>query len=154
MSLSRTPLYQELASLITARNNCIKSNNGERLDKHGASIEHLVRNYMPSGSGIDCGTKLDLDASKPNRLVFYFSYHHMNDVGMYDSWTEHTLIVTPSLISGIDLRITGRDRNQIKEYLYETYQYCLMSEVWQTQDGVWHSEMYERPGYVSEGGGI
>ncbi len=155
MSLSRTPLYRELASLLQARDNCRKSNNREWLDRHTASMEYLAKNYLPSGSGIDCGTKLDLDASKPNRLVFTFSFHHMNECGMYDGWTEHSLIVTPSLLSGIDLRITGRDRNQVKEYLYETYQYDLTQDVWQSDDGEWHSERWEPDAeYVEQGGGI
>jgi hypothetical protein len=83
---------------------------------------------LPSGSGIDCGTELDRAACKPGKLVFTFSYHHMNEAGMYDGWTEHTLIVTPSF-DGIDLRITGRDRNQVKEYLYDIYHNDLTQEV-------------------------
>ena len=146
MSRSRTPLYRELASLLAARDNCLKSDNSdstEWLDKHTASMEYMAENYMPSGAGIDCGTKLDLVASKPNRLVFTFSFHHMNDNSMLYRWTEHTLIVTPSLTSGIDLRITGRDRNQVKDYLYETYHWALTQEVWQTGDCEWHSALYE-----------
>lgn len=44
---------------------------------------------------------------------------------MYDGWTDHTVIVTPSLRSGFDIRITGRDRNQTKEYLYEVFDSAL-----------------------------
>jgi hypothetical protein len=155
MSLSRTPLYRELARLLQAQANCRKAGNAEWLDKHGESIRRLVYSFMPSGSGIDGGTTLDLDASKPSRLVFTMSFHHMNEVGMYDGWTHHTLIVTPSLVSGIDLRITGRDRNRVKEYLYEVYHHALTQEVWQTADGAWHSELYEpTPVCFEQGGGI
>jgi len=159
MSRTPTPLYRELASLVAARANCRKSNNGEWLDKHTESLWYLANNYLPSGSGIDCGTKIDLDASTPNRLVFTFSFHHMNDVGMYDGWTEHALIVTPSLTSGIDLRITGKDRNQVKDYLYEVYHHALTQEVWQVLVGdgeyEWKSSLYHDHGsYVPEGGGI
>ena len=143
MSLSRLPLYRELASLLVARDNCRRTANDEWLHAHEESIVTLINNFMPSGSGIDNGTELDFDASKPNRLVFTFSYHHMNDGGLYDGWSEHTLIVTPSLMSGFDMRITGRDRNQTKDYLYEVYQHCLKAEVWQTRDGEWHSDLYE-----------
>jgi hypothetical protein len=45
----------------------------------------------------------------------------MNDVGYYDGWTEHTVTVTGSLTSGYKMTISGRDRNDIKEYLYETF---------------------------------
>lgn len=122
------PLYRELSSLLAAIANCKKANNGEWLDKHTERALRLVSNHMPSGAGIDTGTKLDMDKSTPERLVFTFGYHHMNETGYYDGWTEHTLIVTPSLLSGIDLRITGRDRNQIKDYLHETYMMALTQD--------------------------
>lgn len=115
------PLYQTLASLIQARLNCIKSNNTEWLEKHTANIFELVKNCLPSGSGIDCGTKIDLDMSTPDKIVLHTSFHHMNDCGMYDGWTEHTVTVTPSLQFGFNLKISGRDRNDIKEYLHEVY---------------------------------
>ena len=84
-----------------------------------------LEGLMPSGSGIDCGTKLDLDASSEDRLVFNVSFHHMNDVGYYDGWTEHEIVVTGSLAFGIALKLSGRDRNQIKDYLYEVYDVAL-----------------------------
>jgi hypothetical protein len=83
---------------------------------------------LPSGSGIDSGTKIDLDKSHAEKIIFYFGFHHMDENGFYDGWTEHTLVVTPSF-TGINLRIGGRDRNQIKEYLYDTYDYALTCEV-------------------------
>jgi hypothetical protein len=51
----------------------------------------------------------------------------MND-GFYSGWTDHTVIVRPSF-RGINVRISGRDRNGIKEYLAETYDYALTQEV-------------------------
>jgi len=93
----------------------------ERID---ALMEHA-----PSGSGIDHGTKISYEASKDGRIVFDFSFHHMNDAGFYDGWTEHTLVVKPSLEYGMDMTIRGRDRNGIKEYLYDVYGYWLEEEV-------------------------
>ncbi len=123
-------LYKVLSHLVQARANCLEhpTTHGEWAQKHEARIKALVHEHMPSGSGVDNGTKLDPD-STPERLVFTFSYHHMNDIGMYDGWTEHTCIVTPSLASGIHLRITGRDRNDTKEYLYEIFRTALETEV-------------------------
>jgi len=50
-------------------------------------------------------------------------------VGYHDGWTDHQLIVTPSLQFGFHIRITGKDRNQTKDYLHETFQYALSEEV-------------------------
>ena len=123
------PLYRELASLVCARQNCAKSGNSEWHDRHTERIEELVRNHMPSGSGIDSGTHLDLDKSSEDRLVFRFGYHHMNDCGIYDGWTEHKAIVIPSLQFGFHLNITGRDRNDIKDYLHDVFSAALSEEV-------------------------
>lgn len=118
-------LYQILASCLNAIENCRESGNDEWLRQHTETIESLVSNYMPSGSGFDNGTKLDFDASKGGeKLVFSTSYHHMDD-GMYDGWTEHTVTVRPSLIFDFDMKISGRDRNEIKDYMAETFNYAL-----------------------------
>ncbi len=125
----KKPLYSTLASLVQARLNCIKANNSEWLIKHEQAACELVKSHMPSGSGIDCGTKLDIDRSNGDKLVFTFSFHHMNENDMYDGWTDHTAIVTPSLAFGFDLMITGRDRNRIKEYLHDIFHYALQTEI-------------------------
>jgi hypothetical protein len=92
----------------------------EKLDK---LIKHL-----PSGSGIDAGVKLDFERSNSKCVVLTFNFHHMNDVGYYDGWTYHTAIVTPAF-GGFNLAITGRDRNQIKDYLYDVFDYALRQKV-------------------------
>lgn len=125
--MSSKALYQTLASSLNALSNCIASGNAYAAT-HESNLETLVSEFMPSGSGIDSGTKLDLDESlrhKGARLVFTTAFHHMNQDGYYDGWTEHKVIVTPSLQFGFDLKITGRDRNDIKEYLHEVYHHAL-----------------------------
>lgn len=126
------PLYQELACLLTAAANCERSGNTEWLAKHRDRARELVRDRLPSGSGLDTGTHLDI-ASMPDRLVLRCSFHHMNDSGMYDGWTDHTVIVTPSLAFGFDMRITGRDRNDIKDYLAQTFDHALREPVPEVQ---------------------
>lgn len=106
--------------------NCLSTGNTEWQCRHSETILQIVENCLPSGSGIDCGTKIDLDASTPDKLVFDVQYHHMNDGGYYDGWTQHQVIVTPSLGFDFNLRITGPNRNEIKEYLHECYRTALL----------------------------
>lgn len=113
-----TPVYQRIASLLLARENCRSSGNTEWLKRHSQDLLALVDTHLPSGSGFDTGTQISFDRSTPERLVFTTSYHHM-DEGGYDGWTEHEVIVTPSLVHGIALRITGTNRNDIKDYIAE-----------------------------------
>lgn len=128
-------LYVEPASLVGARLACMSASANESqrswASRHEDTINTLVENHMPSGSGFDCGTTIDLDASTDNKLVFNTSYHHKHDSGMYAGWTEHTVTVTvtPSLQFGFDLRISGRDRNGWKDYAYEVFQSALSTEV-------------------------
>lgn len=96
----------------------------------------MIDNFLPRGSGIDKYPKLILDKSNENKLMFKFSYHHMNDVGFYDGWTDHILTVKPSLAFGFELKITGQNKNEIKDYLYEIFEGYLNSEVvWDQNEG-------------------
>lgn len=122
-------LYAKLARTMDAYIRCNESMNDKWLDIHENSINKLTDSYMPSGSGIDSGTTFDFAGSTANKLIFTFEYHHMNEGGYYDGWTEHKCIVTPSLAFGIDIKITGSNRNDIKDYLYQTFEYCLTQEV-------------------------
>lgn len=83
---------------------------------------------LPSGSGIDRGTIIDRERSRPDRIVLVCSFHHMNEHGYYDGWTDHEVIVRPSLAWGFTLRVTGRDRNGIKDYLHDVYMHALREE--------------------------
>lgn len=123
-------LYSELSSLVQARLNCLtKPDTREWIDKHESMIEELVKSYMPSGSGYDSGTTLVLNESKGEKLVFSTAFHHMDDNGYYDGWTEHTVTVKPSLSHGFDLYITGPNRNDIKDLIGEQFDEALRTNV-------------------------
>jgi hypothetical protein len=115
--------------LVDARQTSIKRQNQEWIDRHTDEIRRLVKEHMPSGSGWDMGTTLDLSASTPERLVFNGSWHHMTEVGMYDGWTDHEVIVKPSLLHDLHIRITGRDRNYIKDVIHESFLMALTQTV-------------------------
>jgi len=116
-----------LAESIAARANCLQSNNAEWLDRHTARIDALAQ-FLPSGSGIDSGTSVDLDRSHADRLVLVTSFHHMNSVGYYDGWTDHAVYVTPTF-TGISVDVRGRNRNEIKDYLVDVFQHALSQSV-------------------------
>lgn len=111
---------RELAGKFHAYLNCVKSNNTEWKDKHAETIEGMLQ-HLPHGSGLDAGVRFDWENSTPEKLIFTTSFHHMDEHGMYDGWTAHSIIVTPSLYFGIHVKITGRNRNEIKEYLSDLF---------------------------------
>lgn len=102
----------------------IRGDYSAAIASHRRAIELVMQN-APSGAGIDSGTTL-LDVTA-DRVRFGCSFHHMSDSGGYDGWTEHTIVVRPSF-SGIDVRVTGRDRNDVKSYLADVYSTWLTSD--------------------------
>jgi len=125
--MTKRPLYQAIASCLKAIENCKTAGNTEWLDRHEERLARLV-DLLPSGSGLDQGTKL-LDSSTPEKLQFTAPFPHMNENGYYDSWTDHVVTIRPSLLSGFTVSVSGRDRNQIKDYIAETYHQALSEEV-------------------------
>jgi hypothetical protein len=119
--MQKRKVYQVLAHLV-AWNPPVSI-----ADERARQIREAL-DMLPSGSGWDCGTKLDESKSTPQKLVLYGSYHHMNDGGYYDGWSEHTIVVTPHLAQGFQIKITGRDRNDIKEYLYDLFYEALAQD--------------------------
>jgi hypothetical protein len=126
--MRKMPLYRALAMTLDAYNRCVETKNTEWQEKHNETLEKLCES-LPSGSGIDNGTSVDWDKSSDEKLVLYFGFHHMDENGFYAGWTQHTLTVLPSLQFGITLKISGPNRNDIKEYLHETYHQALTEEV-------------------------
>jgi hypothetical protein len=112
--------------------NCGKCNNSiQWIDNHQNSIDTILSDF-PSGSGFDAGTnleQLEQPVSTPEKLVFNTSYHHLNENGFYTGWTNHNVIVTPSLQFGYNIKVTGKNINGIKEYVTECFANCLDSEV-------------------------
>jgi hypothetical protein len=117
-------LYQEIAVIIAARINCIKSNNQEWITKHGDRLKELV-DLLPHGSGIDGETSIDFEESTGEKVIIDMSFHHMDESGIYDGWTSHEIKILPSLQHGFILKISGENKNDIKTYLYNIFAMAL-----------------------------
>lgn len=121
-------LYSELAQAVQARKACQVSGNTEWFDKWTEKIK-LIEGLLPHGSGFDSGTKVNLEASHSDKLVFETSFHHMTDSGFYDGWTEHTVTVIPAFIGDYHIRVSGRNVNDIKEYIGEEFEHLLHLDI-------------------------
>lgn len=117
-----------IASLLTAIDNCERSGNLEWHARHAARLAYVCAEYLPSGSGIDQGTHIDRSKTTATKLVLSCSFHHMDEHGSYDGWTDHTITVRPTF-DGLDVTVGGRDRNDIKNYLGDVFQSALETEV-------------------------
>jgi len=121
-------LAARLASCVEARANCLASNNTEWYARHAEHARLLAKEFLPHGSGIDGDNVFDIDASRPDKLVIHTAFHHIDEYGGYDGWTQHRVVVTPAFY-GVDIAIHGRVRNDIKDYLHEVFDYALSKEV-------------------------
>lgn len=92
------------------------------------AIRGLVKGYMPSGSGFDCGTEFDFDRSTDSKLVFHTSFHHMDEGGGYSGWTDHTITVRPSF-NGLTIKVSGRNKDGICDYIGDTFYEALMRKL-------------------------
>ena len=108
--------YSALAQAIQWYNDTTEEFKGQAKDK----IKTLEK-QLPSGSGVDAGSSVNLKLSTSQKIVIDTAFHHMDGNGYYDGWTEHKVIITPCLKYGYSIRITGRNRNQIKDYLYDLF---------------------------------
>lgn len=129
-------LAEYLAGKVQARVNCLRNGNMEWEQRHFRDVQTAVENYMPHGSGFDMGVGLDWQKSHAARLVFFTSYHHMDEGGGYDGWSDHAVTIVPLFGGDFDVRVGGRDRNSIKDYIAEMFAEALRTPILETAAGI------------------
>ena len=88
--------------------------------------EFIIKQFedgLPVGSGIVATEVISVTNKK---IVISFDYQHMNDNGYYDGWTHHEARITATF-GGYTMYISGRNRNDIKDYLHELFS-CHISK--------------------------
>jgi hypothetical protein len=98
-------VYQKLAQTLQAYRNCLDSGNEEWVYKHFDTICSIEKNNLPSGSGFDTGTKIEIDDCNESLIVLWVDYHHMDENGSYCGWSEHRVKVSPTF-DGIRIKTT------------------------------------------------
>jgi len=108
-----------------ARMNYALENMKERARIYDDAEENMHKKLenLPSGSGFDDGCFLLLHESTPEKLVFRANFHHMNNDGLYIGWSSHKVIVTASLQYGFNIKVTGRDKRGIKDYIVDSFSF-------------------------------
>lgn len=138
----KKPLYLQLAMLLQRQRNLsrvvgtgVYSENQLKMKTDiEDEIDRICKEYLPSGSGFDGGTQLDVGRSDssvytfPGRLSFKTQFHHMDEHGGYDGWSSHTIDITPDW-EGFRMTVTGRDRNQIKDYIADVFHAVMNEEI-------------------------
>lgn len=131
------PLYRRLAMEVDRYHRLVASG-AKWSDGLLADCRELLwqmDELLPSGSGIDNGAVVNVFESSDRVLVVDVSYQHMNDAGMYDGWTDHRITIRPTF-DGIEVRVSGRDRNGVKDYLARVFYDALTALVDWDREGV------------------
>lgn len=123
-SLTGVTVLSRIASEVERSIRCADSSPDNARDA-ADSADEFVREFLPRGAGFDNGTAIDWERSKPNRIVFETAFHHMDEFGGYDGWTDHRVTIVPDFVHDYDMKINGRDRNEIKDYIADTFRSCL-----------------------------
>jgi hypothetical protein len=113
--------YARISNLFLAHENYLKVNNNEWSYQFTDKINVLVNNFLPYGSGFDQGVTFSVNESNHNKLVFITSFHHMDENGFYCGWSDHKIIVTPDLTFGFNIKITGVNMRDIKDYISDCF---------------------------------
>jgi hypothetical protein len=87
-----------------------------------------LESELPRGSGFDSGSKFLWDESTREKLIFTTDFHHMNEGGFYDGWTQHRITVTPCFY-GFNIKVSGSNRGDIREYISDCFHTILSEKV-------------------------
>lgn len=114
---------EALSRAVVSGRNAEASDNAEWAEKWAERVVDIMEG-APSGSGFDSGTQLgDAHKQSDRRLTFATSFHHMNEAG-YNGWTDH-LVTAEMTFNGLDVKVSGRNRNDIKDYIAELFCFWL-----------------------------
>lgn len=117
-------LYEKIARELIRYN--VADNNG-LVDLADTELQKIERELLPSGSGFDAGSKIIREEYK-NRIKIETEFHHMNENGYYTEWTKHTITIFPCLECGMEVKVSGRNVNYIKDYIFDVFYDVLNSE--------------------------
>jgi len=120
-------IYQKIAQTLQALENCKKTKNQEWEQKHMGSLTIIEKNLLPCGSGFDSGTTIMTLPFDGKKIQFETSFHHMDENGFYCGWTDHVVTIKPSF-PGFDISISGKNKNDIKEYIADVFVNILENE--------------------------
>ena len=123
MSTQHKTVVHAFVDALQAMRRCEKSGNAEWHGRWSSYIAKL-QSELPHGSGLDGKVEFILDKCNATRVAIFAEFHHMDSNGYYDGWTDHEIIVTATHC-GPEIRVTGKDRTGIKDYLAEIFDYAL-----------------------------
>lgn len=114
-------LYQHIAKNLNWQpNENFVDQREDNLDK--------LEGLLPSGSGIDCGSRIDRESYSETEFSIDADYHYMDDNGFYAGWFTFRITVTANLAwnYNVECEITSNDTDEDWEYIEDLYNQYLV----------------------------
>ena len=102
--------YQSLAKAV----NSYHMTDSTEIKANQENLIHELEVFLPVNDFF-IERKVDIQHSTGQRLVLLVRYKHQPEYKCHNSTTGHQVIVTPCLMNGFLIRITGPDRRGAKE---------------------------------------
>ena len=121
-------VIQEIASLCKIRNAAVESKNFDLVSTIDEALTNIEAVHLPTGGGIfNC--KVIRDVSGKDKVEFSVCFGPMDDVGnlLPAQWLR--VVVKPSLIDTISIRVLGNISKWDKETVDTAMYDVLLSEV-------------------------
>jgi hypothetical protein len=124
-------VIQTLSQLVAQLDNLNRSGasdtkTGPHRERCLANMRQIERDFLPSGSGFDTGTRISV-ASTPQKIFLNTDFHHMDETG-YTHWTTHRVTVRPEFL-GINIKVSGPDTNNFKDFAIEIFETALTTRI-------------------------
>ena len=107
-------LYQKIARVISQENTNV-------IVKDLALLQELLPPVNKTPKQVKT---VILVKSTKERIEIATSYWHYET----SRWTDHRVVITPSFEGEINIRITGKNEDNVKEYLHDIFREALMKE--------------------------
>ena len=117
---------------------------------HGDSLDALIDDFLPSGSGFDAVIILDYNAEEHfcDKYKLTVPYHCMSPEGFYDGWVEVEYTITPSFqdynIKENWKGYRGKYKAIIGDYMIESIIDALEQDVDQRWNNIEEKNYYVR----------
>lgn len=113
-----TTVYREFNRLIKQRNAYLVAHDNGLAQEYEAMLHELTQAHMPHGAHFEGGTRIDLDKSNPDKLVFHTDYRQEDG-----TLSPHSVVTNPF---NWRFRVTGK--STAKEEIRQAF-YAALSKV-------------------------
>ena len=117
----KTTLVSALINTSKLIDNYKSSDHTDWAAFHEEKLAKLCRDHLPRGIGV---FGVSVAATTDTKAVFYCLYRHTDKHGYFVCNTAYRIVVRPTF-TGLAIRVLGRNKYNVKEYLADQFRDAL-----------------------------